>query len=209
MWQADYEPFGNLATLTETLPNTHQFIGKEVDAETSLHYLGARFYDGSLGRFLSVDPALLRGRPASALTIPQRLNLYVYSTNNPYRYLDPSGQFGQLFLEAYNWASLGLSLFAYQSDPSFSNGLAVGLDLIGVASLGHLPALGGIVGGVGAAEKAATAARNAGKFEGAPKGFSAEVSWGNRETLERHFRDHGVDFGAKNAEDYARQASEF
>src|SRR5216684_4222475 len=69
VWRADYEPFGNLATLTETLPNTHQFLGKEVDAETSLHYLGARFYDGSIGRFLSMDPVLLRGRPALALKL--------------------------------------------------------------------------------------------------------------------------------------------
>ncbi len=93
MWQVDYEPFGNLATLTETLANTHQFIGKEVDAETSLHYLGARYYDGGIGRFLSVDPALLRGRPPSAKTIPQRLNLYLYATNNPYRFFDPLGKY--------------------------------------------------------------------------------------------------------------------
>ena len=93
VWRTDYEPFGNLATLTETLANTHQFIGKEVDGETSLHYLGARFYDGSLGRFLSIDPALLRGRPPSAKTIPQRLNLYVYATNNPYRFFDPLGKY--------------------------------------------------------------------------------------------------------------------
>ena len=93
VWRADYEPFGNLATLTETLPNTHQFLGKEVDAETSLHYLGARFYDGSIGRFLSMDPLLLRGRPDSALKIPQRLGLYTYSTNNPYRFLDPDGSY--------------------------------------------------------------------------------------------------------------------
>ncbi len=92
VWRADYEPFGNLATLAETLPNTHQFLGKEVDAETSLHYLEARFYDGSLGRFLSVDPLLLRGRPDSALKIPQRLNVYSYSTNNPYRFVDPDGK---------------------------------------------------------------------------------------------------------------------
>ncbi len=91
VWRADYEPFGNVATLTETLPNTHDFIGKERDAETSLHYFGARFYDGGIGRFLSGDPILLRGRPDSALEIPQRMNMYVYATNNPYRFLDPDG----------------------------------------------------------------------------------------------------------------------
>jgi len=33
--------------------------------------------------------------------------------------------------------------------------------------------------------------------------------WGNPKTLARHFRDHGADFGAKSADDYARQASDF
>ena len=33
--------------------------------------------------------------------------------------------------------------------------------------------------------------------------------WGNPKTLARHFRDHGADFGAKNADDYAQQASDF
>ncbi|MBW3576098.1 MAG: hypothetical protein KY450_14915, partial [Actinobacteria bacterium] len=34
-------------------------------------------------------------------------------------------------------------------------------------------------------------------------------SWANPNSLSRHFRDHGTDFGATNADDYARQASEF
>ena len=33
--------------------------------------------------------------------------------------------------------------------------------------------------------------------------------WGNPKTLARHFRDHGADFGAKSADDYTRQASDF
>jgi pyocin large subunit-like protein len=37
----------------------------------------------------------------------------------------------------------------------------------------------------------------------------AGAHWGNPKTLARHFRDHGADFGAKNADDYARQASDF
>jgi RHS repeat-associated protein len=96
VWRADYEPFGNLATLTETLPNTHEFIGKERDPETSLHYFGARFYDGGIGRFLSVDPALRLDIPRVALITPQLLNNYGYSANNPYRFVDRDGRFIQL-----------------------------------------------------------------------------------------------------------------
>lgn len=93
VWKADYEPFGELAGVVENVPNQQQFLAKTVDPETSLHLLGARYYDGKMGRFLGVDPALLNGRPASAGQLPQRLNLYAYSTNNPYRYVDPNGQF--------------------------------------------------------------------------------------------------------------------
>jgi RHS repeat-associated protein len=92
VWRADYEPFGNLADVTETLPNTREFIGKQHDPETSLHYFGARYYDGSLGRFLSVDPALFNGRPDSAVKQPQRFNIYIYGLNNPYRFRDSDGR---------------------------------------------------------------------------------------------------------------------
>jgi len=34
-------------------------------------------------------------------------------------------------------------------------------------------------------------------------------SWGNPNSLARHFRDHGADFAASSADDYARMASEF
>jgi RHS repeat-associated protein len=92
VWRADYEPFGNLATITETLPNTHEFIGKERDQETSLSYFGARFYDGGIGRFLSVDPALRLKISFATLTRPQLLNNYVYGGNNPYRFVDRDGR---------------------------------------------------------------------------------------------------------------------
>jgi hypothetical protein len=39
--------------------------------------------------------------------------------------------------------------------------------------------------------------------------LSSEDSWGNPNSLARHFRDHGADFGATSAEDYANQASQF
>ncbi len=39
--------------------------------------------------------------------------------------------------------------------------------------------------------------------------LSSTDTWGNGQTLEKHFLDHGSDFGATSAEDYAQQASEF
>lgn len=40
-------------------------------------------------------------------------------------------------------------------------------------------------------------------------GIPASESWGNPATLARHVADHGADFGASSAEDYANQASNF
>jgi hypothetical protein len=39
--------------------------------------------------------------------------------------------------------------------------------------------------------------------------LSPSATWGNANTLERHFDDHGGDFGATSARDYANQASQF
>ena len=39
--------------------------------------------------------------------------------------------------------------------------------------------------------------------------LTTEESWGNPATLEDHFLDHGADFGAANADEYASQASQF
>ncbi|MBI3622709.1 RHS repeat-associated core domain-containing protein [Candidatus Pacearchaeota archaeon] len=60
------------------------YTGKEKD-DSGLYYYGARYYDAGTGRFLQADP--LSGK----ITNPQSLNKYVYVTNNPMRYTDPSG----------------------------------------------------------------------------------------------------------------------
>jgi len=51
-------------------------------------YLGARYYDPALYRFLSPDPVIPTDR---ALYNPQRWNLYAYCLGNPINYVDISG----------------------------------------------------------------------------------------------------------------------
>jgi len=63
--------------------NKFQFTGEPLDPETGLYFLRARYYDPSIGRFLTVDP--LRG----SMTINS--NPYQYAFANPVRYTDPSG----------------------------------------------------------------------------------------------------------------------
>jgi RHS repeat-associated protein len=52
-----YDSFGNLTTSTGTLTNFFQYTAREFDAETSLYYYRARYYDPTIGRFVSEDPS--------------------------------------------------------------------------------------------------------------------------------------------------------
>ena len=65
-------------------PGERGFLGGTRDVSTGLTHLGAREYDPTLGRFMSVDPVM---DPSD----PQQMNGYTYSKNNPITYSDPSG----------------------------------------------------------------------------------------------------------------------
>jgi RHS repeat-associated protein len=66
------------------LPTDYTFTGQKLDA-TGLMYYGARYYDSSLGRFLSADTIVPQAGN------PQALNRYSYVNNSPLKYVDPSG----------------------------------------------------------------------------------------------------------------------
>jgi RHS repeat-associated protein len=78
-----YDSFGK-ATSTGTLTNPFQYTGREFDSETGIYYYRARYFDPSAGRFLSEDPARLRGG----------VNFYAYTRNRPVLLTDPSGYQG-------------------------------------------------------------------------------------------------------------------
>jgi RHS repeat-associated protein len=161
VWGADYEPFGELAGVVETVPNNQQFLAKTVDPETSLHLLGARYYDGKLGRFASIDQALLNGQPGSAVQYPQRLNFYGYSANNPYKHVDPTGR----YLETgWDIISLGFSIQAYHADPSLLNALAVAYDTFALATPFIPAGAGVIIKGAGGLEKITDIGGGAGRI---------------------------------------------
>ncbi|MEU6122594.1 polymorphic toxin-type HINT domain-containing protein [Streptomyces sp. NPDC047123] len=81
-------PFGGPRGETpKDWPGTKTFVGGTDDtASTGLTHLGAREYDPSTGRFLSVDPVM-------DLADPQQMNGYTYSNSNPVTFSDPSGLF--------------------------------------------------------------------------------------------------------------------
>ncbi|MFE9882714.1 RHS repeat-associated core domain-containing protein [Streptomyces sp. NPDC005784] len=78
-------PFGSSRTGgTGTWSDDKTFLGKTTDTTSGLTYVGAREYDSSIGRFISVDPILAPGDA-------QSLNGYTYADNSPVTESDPSG----------------------------------------------------------------------------------------------------------------------
>ena len=76
-----YDSFGKLTTSTGTVANPFQFTGREFDSETGLYYYRARYYDPSVGRFLSEDPC------RSEVGV----SAFGYVDSNPVNYLDWDG----------------------------------------------------------------------------------------------------------------------
>ncbi len=102
-----YQPFGqdNSSTGNEN----YKFTGKPVSQTTGLYYEYQRWYDPSIGRFISPDPK--HGK----LSSPQSLNLYVYVLGRPTSLTDPSG------LDACGWSPLTWGGCASNAGQSVSN----------------------------------------------------------------------------------------
>jgi len=77
-----YYPYGGARS--GDVPTDKKFTGQRLD-DTGLYYYGARYYDASIGRFISADTIV--PDPAN----PQAFNRYSYCLNNPLKYIDPSG----------------------------------------------------------------------------------------------------------------------
>jgi RHS repeat-associated protein len=79
------KPFGEARGATPPAwPDDKGFLGKPADADTGLTHIGAREYDPTTGRFLSVDPIL-------APEDHESLNGYAYANNTPVTKSDPAG----------------------------------------------------------------------------------------------------------------------
>lgn len=90
VYSAAYDPYGGIQkTWTSTYTPTLKFSGKERDGESNLDYFGARYYDKSQYRFISVDPITAR---TAALFDTQLWNLYSYCRNSPVTFFDPEGK---------------------------------------------------------------------------------------------------------------------
>lgn len=81
-----YEPLGSI--LDKPSFSGVGFTGHVMDGATGLTYMQQRYYDSSLGRFLSVDPVVPDTKSGA------NFNRYWYGNGNPYKYVDPDGRSG-------------------------------------------------------------------------------------------------------------------
>jgi RHS repeat-associated protein len=85
----EYDIWGNIVIesthSSKQFNNPFKYAGEPFDEESGLYYLRARYYDPSIGRFITEDTY------EGTITNPLSLNLYTYVENNPIRWIDPSG----------------------------------------------------------------------------------------------------------------------
>ena len=89
--RSEYEPYGSL--LNRPVDDRPGFTGHVMDAATGLSYMQQRYYDPTIGRFLSVDPVAANPNTGASF------NRYWYANNNPYKFTDPDGR--QSCIQAY------------------------------------------------------------------------------------------------------------
>jgi len=81
VWQAEYQPWGAVQSLSGPLTMDLRFPGQWFQLEAGLHYNWHRHYDPTLGRYTQPDPLGFVDGPS----------VYGYARNSPYRYVDSNG----------------------------------------------------------------------------------------------------------------------
>jgi len=213
----DYFPYGTIRIDQKagTFSEQRKYAGHEFDAATGLSYMGARYYDGVAGRFLSEDPMFLD--LSFDLSDPQVLNSYSYTKNNPIKYNDPTGRgpwdvvagFVNAFVSnnAFSLGRLDSNNYMGSSRGDYSVGQTAGdvaSMVTGAAEVifGSAVAGAGSIGGLafalptGGATIVAGAAVDAGGIAVAGHGYSAAV-WGAYNFSDRS----GKSFTQKGKED--------
>ena len=78
-----YKAWGETRYTSGTTLTTFKYTDQREESSFGLYYYGARWYDPSLARFTSPDTITAGGT--------QGLDRYHYASNNPLRYIDPTG----------------------------------------------------------------------------------------------------------------------
>ena len=143
-----YDGFGMTVSRTGTTPTPFGFVGKgqyQTDSDSGLMLLGHRYYDASVGRFISSDPAQAGD------------NWYAYCDNNPLTETDSQGLNG--WLDDIGDA-LNKPLNGWEKGIVAGGTIIGGID--GMIQGGALGGTGGFFGGGGVGAIPGTAAGAAG-----------------------------------------------
>ena len=194
IWRKTYRPYGSELDNGgwPAQNNTIGYTGHRLDSDTGLVDMGARLYDPIIGRFLSMDPALVD--PGNLHTF----NRYAYANNNPYKYIDPNGE-ASLLVNAFRRGfghQDALQISGVSNTTMMVVGAAAGGTTVGAGAVATLGPVTALKEGVQMAFEQATgisvpvpSLRNMGKFfvkrakpklgsmggDGAKKPFSNKV----------------------------------
>lgn len=117
----NYDAFGNEKNTDSIDTNVFRYCGEYFDKETGTYYLRARYYDPTIGRFISEDSVW--GKDSDPLS----LNLYTYCSSNPIAFVDPTGHIRQpgyvngVWYEDPDAAEFGSDSATYQSLVTLGN----------------------------------------------------------------------------------------
>ena len=82
-----YDAYGATQSASGTTVNSYQYTGQQLDSATGLYDLRARYYDPSVGHYISRDSH------TCSISISSCLNRYEYSKQSPVNFVDPTGLF--------------------------------------------------------------------------------------------------------------------
>ena len=117
-----YDAFGVEQNIDDSDSNAFRYCGEYYDSESGTIYLRARYYDPTIGRFISRDSY------AGEINDPLSLNFYTYCENNPIYGIDPNGHF-----KLPNWAKVAIGAAATVAAVAITGGAAAPI-LLSVAS---------------------------------------------------------------------------
>lgn len=230
-----YDAWGQPLTITGSMKDT---LGKAnplryrcyvYDEETGMYYLGSRYYNPVMGRFISADTAEVITINFQSFT---QYNLFVYCFNNPVNMSDEEGSWPSwatkivgavavvatvAAVAAVTVATAGAGTVAAVVADGATKGAAIGMvsgATIGAAAgaVKHRVSTGSWSGAGSAALNGAGNGALTGAITGAFSGAaSAGLKYGtfsSKSTLTNHFEKHGAEFGGmyKNTREYARGA---